>query len=533
MHMDVQPNSAPRGLALSLMMWVALTACTHPDSGNESDATTAVKPPPTPIQPERVAPPPVLRELPREPVAVAPQTIDALTVPPRAAREIKALLTAERDEPLVVVHYGDSHTRAAVIADTLRDRVARGGVVSPGYVQPGHPMRWNASVDKDGPWNRHNWLYGRDTPSFGPMGLAYSVTKRKLRRERARMTLQLQRDRPQSGIQVTAYYLLENGHLPFKLTSGRQTLAQIAPPKAHLDAPELGEVTVELPPGAGRLELEVSDCRACGSSAELRFFGFQVHYPNARVTWDALGIGGTTIRSPVHRSDGTMDTYLRRRDADLVVTWFGSNSSVEKGLNLSTYRDNFDALLKRLRSNSPRAACLVLGPPDLDRRPRSDCFLTRDERRIDSKDRKSRSDRSALRRNRGARACNPDKLIRRRGGRVEYPATGVHNRRQWEAYVASCRHRTIPNIPALAKLQHEVAVANGCAYFNVYEYMGGRQSILRWACSEDPQLASTDLVHLTPDGYRKVGNAVADALMTLTAPAANPLEPPAYSSPSP
>ncbi|MEL6179615.1 MAG: hypothetical protein AAFS10_11720, partial [Myxococcota bacterium] len=280
--MDVLPKLDRRLLALVTLLSI-VGGCTHPDSGGDANTTTAVKPPPTPIQPERIAPPPVIRSLPREPVPIEPRAIGALTAPPRAIRELKAMLTKERDEPLTVVHYGDSHTRAAVIANTLRDRVARGGLVSPGYVQPGHPMRWNASVKEEGPWNRHNWLYGRDTPSFGPMGLAYSTTQQEQRREQSKMVLDLNGDRPKSGIQVTAYYLLDTGHLPFTLTAQRETLARIEPPRSPMVSPELGEVTVELPSGASRLELAVEPCSACSASAELRFFGFRVDYPDAKV----------------------------------------------------------------------------------------------------------------------------------------------------------------------------------------------------------------------------------------------------------
>lgn len=52
----------------------------------------------------------------------------------------------------------------------------------------------------------------------------------------------------------------------------------------------------------------------------------------------------------------------------------------------------------------------------------------------------------------------------------------------------------------------------GCAYFSVIDTMGGDGSMKRWQ-DESPPLAQRDGIHLTPQGYERVGRALALALV--------------------
>ncbi|MGE0322310.1 MAG: GDSL-type esterase/lipase family protein [Polyangiaceae bacterium] len=65
---------------------------------------------------------------------------------------------------------------------------------------------------------------------------------------------------------------------------------------------------------------------------------------------------------------------------------------------------------------------------------------------------------------------------------------------------------------AIDQLERSVAASLGCGYFSVFDAMGGRDSITRWA-KQSPPLAAPDHVHLTPKGYQKLGDASADFLL--------------------
>lgn len=76
-----------------------------------------------------------------------------------------------------------------------------------------------------------------------------------------------------------------------------------------------------------------------------------------------------------------------------------------------------------------------------------------------------------------------------------------HRRGQWRP-----RPRTLEVIAE----QRRVAAEEGCAFFDVYTWMGGEGSMSRWV---DEGLAEADHVHFTPRGYARLGSELYDFLM--------------------
>jgi len=60
--------------------------------------------------------------------------------------------------------------------------------------------------------------------------------------------------------------------------------------------------------------------------------------------------------------------------------------------------------------------------------------------------------------------------------------------------------------------QRRLATLRGCAFWDQRAAMGGPGGIFTWVRS-DPPLARGDHVHLRPEGYRRVADALHDALM--------------------
>ncbi len=67
-------------------------------------------------------------------------------------------------------------------------------------------------------------------------------------------------------------------------------------------------------------------------------------------------------------------------------------------------------------------------------------------------------------------------------------------------------------IPKIVASQKKVALANGCAFWNTYQAMGGEGTIGRWVKAK-PQLASWDLTHPTPAGAEAIGVLFEKALV--------------------
>lgn len=74
------------------------------------------------------------------------------------------------------------------------------------------------------------------------------------------------------------------------------------------------------------------------------------------------------------------------------------------------------------------------------------------------------------------------------------------------------RVRTRSRVPRMVEVQREVARAEGCAFFDTYEAMGGRGTMRRWY-RNSPRLVTADLGHLTAAGSRIMGTLVYRALM--------------------
>jgi hypothetical protein len=69
-----------------------------------------------------------------------------------------------------------------------------------------------------------------------------------------------------------------------------------------------------------------------------------------------------------------------------------------------------------------------------------------------------------------------------------------------------------PGVARLVEAQRKVALAEGCAFFDVYRAMGGAGAIARGR-QQKPPLASPDLRHPTVAGQRRIGSLFYGALM--------------------
>jgi hypothetical protein len=72
---------------------------------------------------------------------------------------------------------------------------------------------------------------------------------------------------------------------------------------------------------------------------------------------------------------------------------------------------------------------------------------------------------------------------------------------------------TDPQIPMLLEAQKNVASKTGIAFWNLYEAMGGENSVSQWVTA-GPPLAFKDYCHLTGEGGEKVAELLSNALMS-------------------
>ncbi|MBO4504082.1 MAG: hypothetical protein J5730_04665 [Bacteroidales bacterium] len=72
--------------------------------------------------------------------------------------------------------------------------------------------------------------------------------------------------------------------------------------------------------------------------------------------------------------------------------------------------------------------------------------------------------------------------------------------------------QTYPMLPRLIDSLRAVALRNNAAYWDIYEVMGGQNSMLAWVRNG---LAGPDYIHFTPAGARRVGKTLAQNFATM------------------
>ncbi|MEG2071244.1 MAG: hypothetical protein RR034_07715, partial [Bacteroidales bacterium] len=72
--------------------------------------------------------------------------------------------------------------------------------------------------------------------------------------------------------------------------------------------------------------------------------------------------------------------------------------------------------------------------------------------------------------------------------------------------------QTYPYLPAVVKALKEAALENGAAYWDIFEVMGGKSSMIAWVQNG---LAGSDYIHFTPSGANKVGKNLSNSFATL------------------
>jgi lysophospholipase L1-like esterase len=95
------------------------------------------------------------------------------------------------------------------------------------------------------------------------------------------------------------------------------------------------------------------------------------------------------------------------------------------------------------------------------------------------------------------------------------------------------RIRTLPTIPLIVAAQRRAALDSGCAFYDTWKAMGGKDAMRSWYKAQ-PRLAMGDFRHATPAGYEIIGNMFYKAILAGFADylAAGPSATPASSTPA-
>ena len=119
---------------------------------------------------------------------------------------------------------------------------------------------------------------------------------------------------------------------------------------------DLGWLALKLPLGADtvRLIVEPSD----RENVSVRIFGFLVDGVHGAGSLDVLAIDGSKVTDHLERGNTSISAFLARRNPQLVMTWYGTNSVVREDFDPIAYGDAYRTHLEQRQPRAPMPRAL-------------------------------------------------------------------------------------------------------------------------------------------------------------------------------
>lgn len=187
------------------------------------------------------------------------------------------------------------------------------------------------------------------------------------------------------------------------------------------------------------------------SQGKLTLYGFKLDAATPpAVGFDVFGLPSSTVKGWANANPAFIKQALSGVSYDGVVLEYGTNEGADADFDSDKYTAMLSKALTNMRTVFPDASCVLVGPPD-----------------------------------RG---------VLRQGKRPSQPLLQY-----------SRVHQQIENV------QRDVGRRFGCAAWSWQGLMGGPGGSYGWAHAQ-PSMMGRDLIHLSPDGYRRTGRALAHSL---------------------
>jgi hypothetical protein len=189
------------------------------------------------------------------------------------------------------------------------------------------------------------------------------------------------------------------------------------------------------------------------ASGRVSLSGFIIDYEKPpSVTVDVFGLPSSTAQGWANADPRIIAQSLHGVTYDGIALEYGTNEGNGAHFTVENYRNDLIRSLDNVRMAFPKASCVLIGPPD-----------------------------------RGMPTNHA-----RKGDQLDFLKYGrIHKQ--------------------IAQVQAEMAKTYDCAFWDWQAYMGGPGSNYSWA-NASPVLMGHDLTHLTSDGYRRTGWAIAASL---------------------
>ena len=308
---------------------------------------------------------------PLPPLTARPPAVPTpLIVPDGALNDLfAALAAAESGEPgrvVRVLHWGDSTIAGDGITRVVRARLqARFGDGGPGFlavqVDPRWALRPGIARSADGAWESHTITFGG--AESGRYGLAGTVSTATGEASSTLGGLKVGGERqPLHRFDVFDQVQPGGGTLSAK-PRGASGFSVSTAADGTADAYR----TLTSPAGSSTLYVSAA------GDGPVTIYGVALETAGPGITWETMGVAGSSIGSLTRQSRGHLAQQVAHRDPDLLVYMTGGNEVGYPSLSAGEgekYQDAYDKALTKLRAGAPDADCLIIGPLDQATRER-------------------------------------------------------------------------------------------------------------------------------------------------------------------
>jgi len=378
-----------------------------------------------------------------------------------------AELEAGRRQRVVVLQIGDSHTHADHFTQAVRERLqSRFGHAGRGHMPTAysHPdyKPYGVRIAKRGNWILMN---ARRDDDVGPYGIAGF----RLIGNSSAEAISLEADLPFDEAEIEI--LAQPGGGSFSIAVDGATVGEVS---TAANAVQMRRVPVPLRRPGQSLSI------APRGNGSVELLGWSIWQRQKGVALVSHGVSGASI-GIMERFDPTIVAQeISILDPALVILAFGTNEGFSLAFDPQTYRQRFTERLAELRRLAPKAAIVVVGPPNALRVP-DYCGPSEQRDKL---------------------ACAPTPA---KSTAEYYRLMAQHSR-------ALCRwHEPAPQIDVRA-IQRQEAARQKVLFWDWSQMPAGPCGMDAWA-RRNPPFVHKDRVHMRPEGYAMGGDALYKELM--------------------
>jgi lysophospholipase L1-like esterase len=274
---------------------------------------------------------------------------------------LRALEEKKETERLGIVQLGASHTASHSFTDAVRGVFSKKfGDGGRGFIAAGKPSQRleaaRVSRALTGEWQ----VLDAKQPEAQP-GEAWGLTGiRAVGAPGASLSIQFCEGCPASKTprgQLSLYWLDSPGAGKLEVKVDGEAVPGEEPPSEPVTAPT---VRIRAFPVTGPAHsIEVTNA----GGGPITVLGAALDFEQPGVTFDSAGLPGSTAFTLSRHDPAALEKQLTARKPQLLVFWYGTNEAGLPDLDPEAWRQEYAALLSRLRA-STGAECLLIGPTD-------------------------------------------------------------------------------------------------------------------------------------------------------------------------